>query len=165
MSANEERTTLSGRLPEQLEDGAPAPIDPKTGKHKDYWILSDAERAKGFVRPVRESYVHVGIVGPQHPVRDLTDDERARFADLGYVKFETYPEGQRSTGRYWTQAQLDKVGKGCGVTTTMARKLAETYARQPSFYGATFCCGCGTHLPVGADGEFVWARGGERVGT
>ena len=48
--------TLQGTAPhsaEQLE------VDPKTGMHKDYVVLSDAERAKGFVRPVRRSYKHV----------------------------------------------------------------------------------------------------------
>ena len=35
-------------------------IDPRTGQQKDYVVLSAAERAKGFVRPVRRSYVHVG---------------------------------------------------------------------------------------------------------
>lgn len=36
-------------------------IDPKTGLQRGYVVLSAAERAKGFVRPVRRSYVHVGI--------------------------------------------------------------------------------------------------------
>lgn len=44
----------------------------------------------------------------------------------------------------------------CGTTTTMSRPIAETYAARPSFYGRTFCVHCGTHLPVGAYGEFVW---------
>jgi hypothetical protein len=47
----------------------------------------------------------------------------------------------------------------------MAQEIAETYARQPGFYGATFCCGCGKHLPVGRDGEFVWDGTDEKVGT
>src|SRR4051794_8569721 len=50
---NENKVTLSGRLPEEWGSGAPAPIDPATGMHKDYWVLSAEERAKGFVRPVR----------------------------------------------------------------------------------------------------------------
>jgi hypothetical protein len=62
------------------------------------------------------------------------------------------------TGRYWTQAQLD----GCGTVTTMALLLAETYAREPKFYGATFCCACGKHLPVG---EFLWEPDGSVVGS
>jgi hypothetical protein len=167
MSAHEERTTLSGRLPETLDDGAPAAIDPATGMHRDYWVLSEAERAKGFVRPVRRSYQHVGIAGPQHPVRDLTEAEKARWGDgTGYVKFEAYPASEAPrTGRFWTQEELDKVGKGCFTVTTMGTVLAETYARDPKFYGATFCCGCRTHLPVGPGGEFVWAGTEERVGT
>jgi hypothetical protein len=47
----------------------------------------------------------------------------------------------------------------CGGTTTMGRALAETYARDPSFYSGTFCCTCGKHFPVGEDGEFVWDDG------
>jgi hypothetical protein len=46
-----------------LTDGSPVThdhrdIDPTTGMQKGYVVLSDEERAKGFVRPVRESYVH-----------------------------------------------------------------------------------------------------------
>jgi len=52
------RVTNSGKEPEQEVAGAPAPIDPSTGQHKDHWILSDEERSKGFVRPVRRTYVH-----------------------------------------------------------------------------------------------------------
>lgn len=92
---------------------APAPTDPATGQHKAYWILSDAERAKGFIRPVRRSYKH------------LT----------------------------------------CGTKTTMGEKIAETYAADPKFYGATFCCCCGGHFPVGENGEFVWWGTDEKVGT
>jgi hypothetical protein len=48
-----------------LTNGQPVPddnshtqIDPVTGQQKAYVVLSDEERAKGFVRPVRRSYVH-----------------------------------------------------------------------------------------------------------
>jgi hypothetical protein len=51
---------------------------------------------------------------------------------------------------------------GCGTVTTMGRALSETYARDPEFYGATFCAGCNKHLPVH---EFVWTVDGERVGS
>lgn len=33
-------------------------IDPRTGMQKGYVVLSEEERARGFVRPVRRSYVH-----------------------------------------------------------------------------------------------------------
>lgn len=104
-----------------LTDGSPITGDhreiietgPRAGQQKAYVVLSDEERAKGFIRPVRQSYVH------------LT----------------------------------------CGVITTMGLSLAETYARDPYFYSGTFCCGCGTHFPVGDDGEFVWDGTKEKVGT
>jgi hypothetical protein len=44
----------------------------------------------------------------------------------------------------------------CGGVTTMGRLLAETYQRDPSFYGSTFCVHCKGHFPVGEHGEFVW---------
>lgn len=121
---------------------------------------------RGFVRPVRRAYQHVGAPGPTHPLRGLTDEETNRYRAFGYVKFEEYPPSESAvTGSFWTQERLDKVGKGCGTVTTMGTALAETYARQPDFYGATFCVGCHTHLPVGPTGEFVWDGTTERVGT
>lgn len=136
-------------------------------QNKCYLVLSEEERAKGFVRPVRRSYVHAGIAGPKHPVRDLDAAQLERFKDEAYVKFEAYPAGTHGSaiGRYWTQAELESVEKGCGTLTTMGLALAETYARKPGFYGSTYCCGCSMHRPVGADGEFVWDGTAERVGT
>ena len=154
---------------QQLVSGRPVPEDRShtelkmNGQQKDYVVLSPEERAKGFVRPVRSSYRHVGATSPKHPLRDLTDDERKRYSNVGYVKFEQYPESESPvTGRFWMQNQLDEVGSGCGTVTTMGKALAETYARDPKFYGGTFCCGCGKHLPVD---EFVWDGTGERVGS
>lgn len=72
---------------------------------KKYLVLSEAERAKGFVRPLRRSYQHTT----------------------------------------------------CRVITSMSLDLAETYARNPKFYGATYCTRCSMHLPVA---EFVWVDGG-----
>lgn len=53
----------------------------------------------------------------------------------------------------------------CGGVTTMGQTLAETYARDPSFYSGTFCSHCRAHFPVGAAGEFVWQGTEEKVGT
>lgn len=49
----------------------------------------------------------------------------------------------------------------CGVVTTMGLALCETYARDPKFYGATYCVGCGKHLAVS---EFIWDEDGVVVG-
>lgn len=154
------------------------PADPRLGRGVDeqpgsqnaaYLVLSSAERAKGFVRPVRGVYVHVGIAAPKHPLRDLTDEEHERYGQNGYVKYEAYPADEPTmssvVGRFWTQPALDSVGKGCGAVTTMGRTLAETYARNPGFYSATYCAGCQMHRPVGADGEFIWNGTDERIGT
>jgi hypothetical protein len=111
-------------------EGLDITIDPSTGQQREYLVLSEEERAKGFVRPVRRTYIHVG-----------------KDPDMqGHV--------------------LIKPGQGaCGTRTTMAPMLAETFARDPGFYSGTFCSSCRKHLPVGADGEFIWEGTTERVGT
>lgn len=85
------------------------------GQNEKYLVLSDEERAKGFVRPVRTKYKHLK----------------------------------------------------CGVVTSMGLALSETYARDPKFYGATFCTHCAKHFPLqAADGPaFVWDVDGEPVGS
>ena len=149
------------------------PTDPNLGhgvdtepvdQHESYLVLSDAERAKGFIRPVRRTYVHVGPRGPRYELRELTENEHERYDQYGYVRYESYPADENGLGRYWTQAQLDKAGKGCGTATTMSEAIAETYARNPGFYGATYCVRCRMHLPVGVNGEFTWSGSEERVG-
>lgn len=92
-------------------DDAPVPMA------EVYLVLSDQDRLRGFVRPLRLSYVH--------------------SKDLG----------------------------GCGTVTQMGQSIAETYARDPFFYGATYCAGCFRHRPVGVAGEFRWAGSDEKVGT
>ncbi len=50
----------------------------------------------------------------------------------------------------------------CGSVTTMGIELSETYARDPGFYGSTYCVNCRMHKPVS---EFVWEPGGKVVGS
>ena len=51
----------------------------------------------------------------------------------------------------------------CGQDTHMASSIAETYARDPGFYGGgTFCAACRTHFPLA---EFVWEGTEEQVGS
>ena len=108
---------------QMLTDGSEVPEDRShtellsNGQQKGYVVLSDEERARGFVQPYRDAYKHLK----------------------------------------------------CGKITTMGRKIAETYARDPYFYSGTFCCHCGGHFPIGEDGEFVWYEMdgtiGPKVGT
>lgn len=101
-----------------------------TGQHQDYIVLCPDERAKGFVRPFRNKYIHVGVGGHEIDPNDMSKHGRT--------------------------------GNACGAETSMGNALSETYARDPKFYGATFCVGCNKHLPVS---EFVWAKDGEVVGS
>ena len=133
------------------------------GQQSCYLILSDEERAKGFVRPIRKSYKHVGKQVDISKMRELTKEENEINKQFNYIGF--IPEENKNSpiiGRFIKESDLKK---GCGIITTMGLELAETYARDPKFYGATFCCGCKTHLPVGKDGEFVWEGTNEKVGT
>lgn len=51
-----ERTLIGGGpIP---DDRSHTQINPATGMQRDYVVLSAEERAKGFVKPVRRSYVH-----------------------------------------------------------------------------------------------------------
>jgi hypothetical protein len=120
--------TTSGEAPSVVRDRQRS--EGNAGQHSSYIVLCEEERRKGFVRPYRDSYRHVGR-------RDVIVND-SRVEDIE-----------------------SRVG-GCGTVTTMGRALSETYARDPKFYGATFCCGCNRHLPVG---EFVWTADGEQVGS
>ena len=50
----------------------------------------------------------------------------------------------------------------CGGVTRMGLALSETYARDPSFYGGTYCVHCRMHRPLS---EFVWTTDGSVVGS
>lgn len=135
-----------------------------TGTHptpqaEAYLVLSQEEIDKGFVRPYRDSYRHVGPQ-PRYALRDLTDEEKLDPHRQNYAKFETYPGSDAPcTGRYWTQEQLDN--KGCFGVTTMNSSISATYARNPKFYGGTYCTRCAKHLPVE---EFVWLEANGTMG-
>lgn len=53
----------------------------------------------------------------------------------------------------------------CNRITSMPEAIAETYARNPDYYGQTFCCDCRGYYPVGLCGEFQWLDDGSKVGS
>lgn len=143
----------------------------ETGQNECYLVLSEEERAKGFIRPVRNSYTHVGKKLYYKGIHRLLDDEEKKeFPGRNYVAVMTVIEkenGEFGGGPYVTQQELDawknnkRIG-GCGTSTRMGQALCETYARDPNFYGATYCTGCNKHLPVG---EFFWDGTDQEVGS
>ena len=138
-------------------------IDEKPREQCDvYLVLSEEERKKGFVRPLRTSYIHIGnkkrICGKffsksEEGIYRCNEDfghddgcHRGRLeASLSYE------------GDSWFEGK-----EGCGTITTMNRAIAETYARNPKYYGATYCCYCRMHLSVK---EFIWEGTNEVVGS
>lgn len=141
------------------------------GQQETYIVLSEEERAKGFVRPIRNEYQHVGKKvereGTVESLEEHPNDYHTK--ENGYAAFIKYPEHRSPLiGRYVKQDELDafnnkadRVG-GCMAITKMHADIAETYARDPKFYGGTFCVDCGTHLPVN---EFIWRSTIEEVGS
>lgn len=79
-------------------------------QNRAYIVLPEAERAKGYVRPVRREYTH----------------------------------------------------DACQTRTFMPVACAETFARDPGFYSATWCCHCRQHLPVS---QFRWVCDGTVLGS
>lgn len=73
------------------------------------------------------------------------------------------PDGQRKD--LVRPLRRSYIHEKCGSVTTMGQAIAETYAADPTFYGATFCVRCKDHFPVGAMGEFVWDGTDIKVGT
>jgi hypothetical protein len=107
---------------------------------------------------------------PENPRTTLTDgtqvypehrELKANGQQQGYV---VLAEEERAKGFVRPVRHSYKHLK-CGTVTTMGQTLAETYARNPNFYSGTFCCGCGSHFPVGQNGDFVWDGTYEKVGT
>lgn len=147
-----------------LTNGEPVPADRshaelrENGQQKAYVVLTPEERAKGYVKPVRREYRHVGK-RPRYPLLDLTPEKIERFKGYGYVKYEAYPAGSPEaerglSGKYWTQRELNS--ESCRYVTTMGIALAETYARDPKFYSGTFCTHCAAHFNLD---EFEWLDG------
>ena len=96
--------------------------------------------------PVTLDHLEIKPNGQQKGYVVLSAEERAK----GFVR------PVRRTYRH-----VASVGGG-GNTTTMAVSLAETYARDPSFYSGTFCATCGSHFPLD---QFVWDGTTEQVGS
>ena len=96
--------------------------------------------------PVTDDHRELLPSGQQKGYVVLSAEERAK----GFVR------PVRRTYRHAVSAG------GCGNTTTMAVSLAETYARDPSFYSGTFCVMCRQHFPLD---QFVWDGSTELVGS
>ncbi len=154
--------TIHHQDPEEVRKQQQA--DPPTGQHADYIILCEEERAKGFVRPVRHAYEHVG-----KKLRGTLEKLDEPYVSNGqeYTHIDRFMVGGHKSGTYLTAKEVRSVEHcgyygGCGTVTTMGQALAETYARDPHFYGATFCCTCNKHLPIH---EFVWKGTTEVLGS
>jgi hypothetical protein len=100
------------------------------------------------------------------PVTDDRNDPRLQHIEPSGMQ-EAYlvlPEAERDEG-FSRPLRHSYVHERCGTTTTMGNAIAETYARDPTFYTGTYCASCRGHFPVGEHGQFVWAGTHIKVGT
>jgi len=134
----------------------------KTGQHQSYIVLCPDERAKGFVRPYRDAYKHVGRTIARCQVTWQGVDDADPHQCIG--RADHVLDHEFDALMIFNEPLKDMHGRegGCGSVTTMGRALSETYARDPHFYGATFCVTCNKHYPVA---EFVWTADGLQVGS
>jgi hypothetical protein len=126
---------------------------------------NDAEKTRRGIEILKQK-------SEQHGAAVCTTDGRP--PDPDYAELGNAPRPVTSNGQHESYYVLcaEERAKGfvrpvrhsyrhvkCGTVTYMGQALAETYARDPHFYGATMCCGCGTHFPlVNPDGvrQFIW---------
>lgn len=137
-------------------------------QNEAYLVLSEGERKKGFTRPLYSSYTHVGRKFEEVVLKDEPEEFEGKIyvAVASILKNE---DGTPKGGRLLTQKEYDEWKKtgnigGCGVSTVInSREIIETYARDPKFYGATWCMGCKRHIQ---NSEFIWDKSNElRVGS
>lgn len=94
----------------------------------------------------------------------VTDDHRELKSNGQQKDYVVLSADERAKG-FVRPVRASYTHLKCGGDTRMSNPIAETYARDPYFYSGTFCVDCGSHFPVGEDGEFVWAGTDIKVGT
>jgi len=93
---------------------------------------------------------------------DKNDPRLHEVMDNGQNKAYLVLSDEEAQKGYVRPLRTKYVHTVCGVETSMNETIAATYARDPKFYGATFCCGCRAHYSVS---EFVWSSDGSVVGS
>jgi len=87
------------------------------------------------------------------PPEDFDYGERCE--DGQYQNYPTVDEGE-----FVQEPRETYIHEDCGTATTMTGDLPESVARDPTYYGKTFCAGCGKHVPVE---EVEWKDGEDWV--
>lgn len=100
--------------------------------------MEKIELVSGAPVPKDRSHTELKLNGQQKDYVILSSEERAK----GFVK----------------PVRTSYFHHKCKTITTMALVIAETYARNPSFYTGTFCVNCQGHFPLA---QFQWEPDGE----
>lgn len=156
--------------PDETETWTVPVIDPYTGDGWDEEV--EAASAQEAVEQIDDDWMvakkfaaeHFGFDGAETD-EDEGDEDDPPPEDFDYGdkrpdgQYENYPttdEGEFVQEPRSTYTHAD----GCGSRTSMTDALAESVARDPTFYTKTFCSGCGEHVPVG---EVEWTDGEDWV--
>lgn len=75
-------------------------------------------------------------------------------------QFEHHPT--KLDGDYKTTIRSSYSHEKCGGVTTMPHNIAETYAKDPTYYEQTFCIACGGYFLIA---EFFWIEEGKMIST
>lgn len=89
---------------------------------------------------------------------DRDDPELKEIDDKGMQKTYLVLSPEEIEKGYVRPLRYAYQHEKCGTITSMGVTIAQTYARDPHFYGGTYCAGCHTHYQVGFHGEFVWVE-------
>ena len=94
--------------------------------------------------------------------KPMTEDHREIVPETGMQKdYVVLAKEEREKG-FVRPVRTEYIHDACGGLTRMDLVIAETYARMPKFYNATFCCHCKQHFLLE---EFHWDGTDEIVGS
>ena len=105
---------------------------------------------------------------PERPCREMSDgqpetpDHREIDPATGQQKGYVVLSAEERLKGFVRPVRTAYVHATCGAVTKMAQSIAETYAREPTFYDGTFCSKCREHRPLS---EFTWDGTAEVVGS
>jgi hypothetical protein len=140
--------------PHQARNLAQLLLDNAASAEREIHRKGEEERIKN-IPPVDRS---ARVLTDGSPV---TDDHRELLPSGQQKGYVVLSAEERSKG-FVRPVRRTYRHKSCNTTTTMGLALAETYARDPHFYGGTFCCNCAAHFPLD---QFVWEGTEELLGT
>lgn len=142
-------------------------FSPHQARNLAQLLLDNAASAEREVHRKKEEIRIAALPPVDRSARTLTDgspvtDDHRELLPSGMQKGYVVLSAEERGKGFVRPVRRTYRHNSCSTTTTMGIALAETYARDPTFYGGTFCCNCAAHFPLD---QFVWEGTGEVLGT